>query len=169
MNLFEKWRAGGGVCPPAAPRKEILLGGAGGLIAIAFVALLTAVSGHPLVLGSFGASCVLLFGFPESPFAQPRNVIGGHVLSSFIGLACLALFGAQGWSMALAVGLSISLMMATRTVHPPAGSNPVIIMLSAPAWIFLLTPTLLGATALVGVALFFNNLAAGKTWPRYWR
>ncbi|MDR2091979.1 MAG: HPP family protein [Azoarcus sp.] len=169
MNLLEKWRAGGGTCPPAAPFREILRGGAGGLIAIALVAFLTAWSGYPLVLGSFGASCVLLFGFPESPFAQPRNVIGGHVFASFIGLLCLTLFGAHGWSMALAVGLCISTMMATRTVHPPAGSNPVIIMLSAPAWSFLLTPTLLGAVALVLVALFFNNLATRKTWPRYWK
>ncbi|MDR3351581.1 MAG: HPP family protein [Zoogloeaceae bacterium] len=169
MNWFKKWRGSGESLPPAAPPKEILLAGIGGLTAIALVAALSALSGHPLVLGSFGASCVLLFGFPDSPFAQPRNVIGGHVLSSFLGLACLTLFGAHGWSMALAVGISISAMMATRTVHPPAGSNPVIIMLSAPAWSFLFTPTLLGAAALVLVALLFNNLAAGKSWPRYWR
>jgi CBS-domain-containing membrane protein len=169
MKLFKKWWGNGGSPPPVASSKEILLGGTGGLIAIAVVAALTALSGHPLVLGSFGASCVLLFGFPDSPFAQPRSVLGGHVLSSFLGLACLTLFGAHEWSMALAVGLSISVMMATRTVHPPAGSNPVIIMLSAPTWSFLLTPTLLGAAALVFVALLFNNLAAGKSWPRTWR
>jgi CBS-domain-containing membrane protein len=138
------------------------------MVTIAMVAFLADLTGYPLVLGSFGASCVLLFGFPDSPFSQPRNVVGGHVLASFIGLLCLFMFGAHWWSMALAAGISISAMMATRTVHPPAGSNPVIVMLSAPAWSFLLTPTLLGALLLVLVALFFNNMTKNKTWPRYW-
>ncbi|MDR2689449.1 MAG: HPP family protein [Azoarcus sp.] len=167
-GLFAKWR-GGSVCPPAAAPKEALFAGMGGVVAIGVIAWLTDVSGYPLVLGSFGASCVLLFGFPESPFAQPRNVIGGHVLASFIGLVFLTLFGAHGWSMALAAGAAISAMMLTRTVHPPAGSNPVIVMLSAPTWHFLLTPTLLGAALLVGIALFFNNLPKDRRYPRYWK
>ncbi|MDR3323550.1 MAG: HPP family protein [Zoogloeaceae bacterium] len=143
--------------PP--PARVILTSGLGAILAMAVVAALADFSGYPLVLGSFGASCVLLFGFPDSPFSRPRNVIGGHLLASLIGLGFLSLFGAHGWSLALAVGVCIAAMMATRTVHPPAGSNPVIIMLSSPDWMFLWTPTGIGALLLVGVALLFNHAA----------
>ena len=91
------------------------------------VGLLTDVSGLPLVLGSFGATCVLVFGYPESPFSQPRSVIGGHVLASAIGLMVLHLVCDGPWCLGLATGLAIAAMMALRVVHPPAGSNPVIV------------------------------------------
>jgi len=168
MNLIEKWKKGGGSCPPSPTLFDILMGWLGGVLAIGAVGYLAHVTGYPLVLGSFGASCVLIFGFPESPFSQPRNVIGGHVLASFIGLVFLSLFGPYWWSMALAAGTTIAAMMITRTVHPPAGSNPLIIMLLAPTWSFMLTPTLIGAVALVLVALFFNNIPKQRTYPRYW-
>jgi CBS-domain-containing membrane protein len=74
------------------------------------------------VLGSFGASCVLLFGYPDNPFSQPRNVIGGHFLTSLTGLCFLSVLGASWWSMALALATAVALMQLTRTVHPPAGS-----------------------------------------------
>ncbi|MDR2365519.1 MAG: HPP family protein [Zoogloeaceae bacterium] len=156
------------VCPPRASAPVILRAWAGGALAVALVAGLADISGFPLVLGSFGASCVLLFGFPESPFSQPRNVIGGHVLASLTGLLFFSLFGARWWSMALAAGSAIAVMMATRTVHPPAGSNPVIVMLSAPAWTFLATPTLAGAILLVLVALVFHRGFGKHAYPSYW-
>ena len=168
MNLIEKWKKGGGSCPPSPAPFDILMGWLGSVLAIGAVGYLAHVTECPLVLGSFGASCVLIFGFPESPFSQPRNVIGGHVLASFIGLVFLSLFSAHWWSMALAAGTTIAAMMITRTVHPPAGSNPLIIMLSAPTWSFMLTPTLIGAIVLVLVALFFNNIPKQRTYPRYW-
>jgi CBS-domain-containing membrane protein len=140
----------------------------GGFVAIAVVALLTQASGNPWVLGSLGASCVMLFGFPDLPFSQPRHVIGGHVLSSFIGLACLAAFGATWWGMAIALGLALAAMMFLRVAHPPAGSNPIIIFLSAPSWGFLLFPTLAGAVAIVLIALIYNNLTRDTPFPKYW-
>lgn len=167
MNLIEKWKKGGGACPPSPALFDIWMGWLGGVLAIGAVGYLAHVTEYPLVLGSFGASCVLIFGFPDSPFSQPRNVIGGHVLASFIGLVFLSLFGAHWWSMALAAGTTIAGMMSTRTVHPPAGSNPLIIMLSAPTWSFMLTPTLAGAVVLVLVALFFNNIQKDRSYPRY--
>lgn len=133
----------------------IALGGIGGCIAIGVIAFLAESSGHPLILGSFGASCVLLFGFPESPFSRPINVIGGHCIATFIGLAFFMLCGFHWWSVALASGSAISVMMLTNTVHPPAGSNPVIVMLSGAHWPFLLEPTLIGALLLVVIARFF--------------
>lgn len=168
MNLIEKWKKREGRCPPSPELFDILMGWLGGVLAIGVVGYLAQVTGYFLVLGSFGASCVLIFGFPESPFSQPRNVIGGHVLASFIGLVFLSLLGAHWWSMALAAGTTIAAMMITRTLHPPAGSNPLIIMLLAPTWNFMLTPTLIGAVVLVLIALFFNNIPKERIYPRYW-
>lgn len=164
---FSKMK-GGGECPPRVTIQQIMLAWLGGVLAIAVVAWLADTSHLPLVLGSFGASCVLLFGFPDSPFSQPRNVIAGHFLASLTGLVFLTLFGPHWWSMALATGTTIALMQLTRTVHPPAGSNPVIVMLTAPAWKFLLMPTLIGAIALVTVAVMFNNLPRERAYPKYW-
>jgi len=155
-------------CPPMPSLRHIAISWMGGCLAIAVVAYITQVSHTNLILSSFGATCVLVFGFPESPFSQPRNVIAGHFIASLVGLLFLMLFGAQWWSVALAVGTAIALMQLTRTVHPPAGSNPVIVMLTAPAWNFLLTPTLVGAVLLVLVALLFNNLVKGRSYPQYW-
>lgn len=168
MNtVFAKMR-GGAECPPRSSLRLIMISWLGGFLAIATVAYLTGMSHTPLVLGSFGATCVLVFGFPESPFSQPRNVITGHFISSLIGLVFLNTLGIHWWSMALATATAIAVMQLTRTVHPPAGSNPVIVMLTAPAWLFLFTPTLLGAIILVAVAVVFNNLPKDRTYPKYW-
>ncbi len=167
MSFWKQWKATGAM-PPKAANKLVLLAAIGGFLAIAMLALIVQSTNAPLILGSFGATCVIVFGLPDTPFAQPRNVIAGHFLSSLIGLLLLSLFGAHWWSMALAVGAAIAVMMLTRTVHPPAGSNPVIIMLAQPGWGFLLMPTLLGAVGIVLVALVYNNYPKGRQYPKYW-
>lgn len=166
-EYFSKMR-GGAAIPARASYRNIAFSWLGGCIAIGVVAYIAGISHANLMLGSFGATCVLVFGYPESPFSQPRNVIAGHFLSSLVGLAFLTLMGSGWWSVALAVGTAIALMQLTRTVHPPAGSNPVIVMLTAPSWDFLLTPTLIGAMLLVLVAVFFNNFPKDRTYPKYW-
>ena len=168
MNLLSKIRGDAAALPPHATGRAMALAFAGGFIAIAVIALLAQSLHVTLVLGSFGASCVLVFGYPDVPFSQPRNVIIGHVLSTLIGLACAQLLGPHWWSVALAVGLAIAVMMATRTVHPPAGSNPVIVFLMQPGWDFALFPTLTGAVTLVLVALLYHNLTRQSRWPKYW-
>lgn len=154
--------------PPAPPMKMVLLAWLGGVVAISAVAGFGMLASTPLVLGSFGATCVLVFGYPDSPFSQPRNVVLGHLFSSFIGLAVLTLFGPQWWAAGLAVGTAIAVMMLTRTVHPPAGSNPVIVFLSQPGWDFLLFPTLIGSVIVALVALIYNNLTRKGRYPGYW-
>lgn len=166
-GFITKMRGGASV-PARAPWRQIGIAWIGGCLAIGVVAYLAAFSHAPLILGSFGATCVLVFGFPESPFSQPRNVIAGHFIASLVGLVFLNLLGAEWWSVALAVGTTIACMQMTRTVHPPAGSNPVIVMLTLPNWGFLLTPTLLGALLLVVVAVLFNNLPKERSYPTYW-
>jgi CBS-domain-containing membrane protein len=168
MSLLKKIRGDGAPLPPQPSLKSAALAWLGGFFAIAAVALLTDYLAIALVLGSFGASCVLVFGFPDVPFSQPRNVILGHVFSSLIGLAFLAAFGQHWWSVAPAVGTAIAVMMLTRTVHPPAGSNPVIVFLTEPSWSFLLFPTLAGALVVVVVALIYNNVTREASYPKYW-
>ena len=167
MSILNRLK-GGAALPPKPSLKTIAWAAAGAFLAIAVLALFAQQSGLALIMGSFGASCIMVFGFADAPFAQPRNVIAGHFLSSLTGLIFLHFVGTQWWSMALAVAITIALMMATRTTHPPAASNPVIVMLLHPSWDFLLTPTLLGAVMIVLVALIYNNLQPDKQYPNYW-
>lgn len=169
MNSFiTKLRGDSAALPPKASGKNIALAWLGGCVAIAAVATLADALSAVLILGSFGASCVLIFGYPDVPFSQPRNVIIGHVLSSLVGVAFLKAFGPTWWALALAAGTAIALMMLTRTVHPPAGSNPVIVFLSQPGWSFVIFPTLAGALVLVLVALIYNNATRAARYPKYW-
>ena len=167
-TYFKKFRGQSAALPPRFPARQILLAGAGAALAIAFVATLASWTRQPLLLGSLGASCVFLFGLPEAPFSQPRNVIAGHLLSSSVGLICLKVFGPQPWALGLALGLAVIGMFATRTVHAPAGSNPVIVFMTQPGWSFLITPTLIGALGVVFVALLFNNAVRPGRYPLYW-
>ncbi|MGZ5059918.1 MAG: HPP family protein [Methylobacter sp.] len=152
MTLKNKTRNGAKALPPIPSLSHIVLAGLGSSLAIAAIAALSQLSGQPWILGSFGASCVLLFGFPDAVFSQPRNLIVGHVLCSLIGLGFLKFLGPDSWSMALAVGTALAAMLVTRTVHPPGGSNPVIIFLTRPDWPFLLFPTLAGVIVLLFLA-----------------
>jgi len=160
--------------PPRANTSHIALSALGAFLAIGVIAAASKSPNEMLIMGSFGGTCVLLFGFPDSPFAQPRNVIVGHTLSYAAGLIVAKLLGAHWWSLGIALGISIAVMMLLGTVHPPAGANPVIIYLSFhymhadPGWHSIFFPALLGSTALVVVALLFNNLTRDEAYPRYW-
>ena len=120
-----------------------------------------------LALGSFGSTSILLFCFPENHFSQPRSIICGHVISTGVGLAVLALAGHSWWALGLAVALAAALMMFTNTIHPPAGSNPLIVFLGMPGWDFLLFPTLSGAVVLVLVGILYHS-SCRRRYPQYW-
>lgn len=162
-------RSTSGATRPARPAwSHVVLAWAGSVLAIGLLAQIGSTLAIPLLLGSFGASCVLVFGYPELPFSQPRHVIVGHTLSTGIGLLFLTSFGPSWWALALAVGTAVAVMMLTRTVHPPAGSNPVIVFLAQPSWQFLVSPTLSGAVLLVLVALLYHNVLRRHRYPTYW-
>ncbi len=168
MSLMQKFKGDGSALPPASTKKAIALAWLGGFLTIAVVSKLTDLFSASLLLGSFGASCVLVFGYPDVPFSQPRNVIMGHFLSSLVGLIFFHVFGNHWWAVAFAVATASALMMLTRTVHPPAGSNPVIIFLTHPSWQFLLFPTLIGTIIIVFLALLYNNITRKTNYPKYW-
>ncbi|MFM2169075.1 MAG: hypothetical protein RIS79_3446 [Verrucomicrobiota bacterium] len=121
--------------------KQALAAGVGGMLVIGLL-VGTRSTTLPLLIGSFGSSAVLVFGFPESEFCKPLRVIGAHVLCSAVGLACLQLFGEQAGALGLSVGFSITLMLGLRLVHPPAGSNPLLVSAMHPGWTSLLWPVL---------------------------
>lgn len=167
-TYFKKWHGTGSAAPPRAPLAHILLAGLGGLLAIGIVSALAHWSQVPWILGSFGATCVLVFGFPDAPFSQPRAVIGGHVVASTIGVLTVYTLGTEWWCVAVATSAAIMAMMALRIVHPPAGSNPVIAVVSAAHWEFIALPTLCGAVAIVVCALVYLNLVRKAPYPQRW-
>ena len=142
-----------------------LKAGLGGGLAIAFIAWLGDVSGTPLLIGPFGATCVLLFALPDSPLSQPVNVIGGHLLATALALALAPVLPATPFGMAIAVGAAISLMMLLRLTHPPAGADPLLVLTMHPGWSFLLVPVLVGAVVLVVLALVMHRLPPARVYP----
>lgn len=167
MSLFARLRPHGAP-PPRPALSHAAASWLGAATAIAVVGALSDATALPWLMAPFGASAVIVFGLPDSPLAQPRAVIGGHVLSALVGLICLALFPVAWWSLALAVASAVVLMQLSRTTHPPAGANPLVVMLGGVGWDFLATPVLAGAIAIVAVALACNNLAPGRRYPLYW-
>lgn len=160
---------GDGASPP--PRSSLSVIVATVLAAVAVIGGLSYLTRElevMLLLGTFAASSLLVFAYPDSPFGQPRNVILGHLIGATVGLVFLHFCQVSWWGDALAVGTAIGLMKLTRAVHPPACSNPLLIFAVKPGWTFLLFPTLTGAVLIVVGALFYHNLRREARWPKYW-
>lgn len=119
-------------------------------------------------MAPFGATSVLIFGVPDSPLAQPRNVIGGNFLAATISMIVLQCLGSTPWSLGLAVSIAIAVMQFTGTMHPPSGAVALVVMMTKPGWTFLFTPALEGSVILVLCAVVFNNLAEERTYPKHW-
>lgn len=123
------------------------------------------------LIGSFGASSVLIYGFIQSPLAQPRNLIGGHLVSAIIGVTVSKCLPDIVWLTApLAVSLSIVLMQITKTIHPPGGATALIAVtgsakMKALGYGYVLFPVLTGVLILFGVALICNNMTPYRRYP----
>lgn len=139
-----------------------------GTLAILAILQVAAWSGHPLLIGSFGASAVMLFGAPDSPLAQPRNLVGGHLFSALVAIGLVALLGSAPWVAALGVGLAIGLMHLTHTVHPPGGATALIGVQGHVGGSFLLFPVLVGVAILLAMALITNNIVLHRRYPKHW-
>nr|WP_294933881.1 HPP family protein [uncultured Flavobacterium sp.] len=123
------------------------------------------------LIGSFGASGVLVYGVIQSPLAQPRNLIGGHVISAIVGVTAAKLFPDILWlASAVAVASAIVFMQITKTLHPPGGATALIAVTGSPAilklgyW-YVISPVLSGAIILLIVALIFNNMTSNRHYP----
>ena len=141
----------------------------GSVAAVSLLAFVATSTQALMLLGSFGASALLLFALPEAPLSQPRAVLFGHVSASAIAIACLWAFGPAWWAMGLATGLAIGFMMFTRSVHPPAGSNAIIVFLAKPTGWLLLSSTIGGVAALIAFAFVYHRAIGRHRYPLYWR
>jgi CBS-domain-containing membrane protein len=151
---------------------------AGSFLGIAAVALIhykiLAQSDLVMVIGSFGASAVLIYGAIRSPLAQPRNLMGGHMISAVIGVAAFKLLGgSMPLAAAVAVATAIFAMHATKTLHPPGGATALIAVIGsdqihALGFYYALIPAGLGAVVMLAVALLFNNIAPHRRYPEFW-
>ncbi len=164
--------------PPRKPFSKIAWSGLGGFLGIYCITILNWFTQTDILflIGSFGASAVLVYGAPQLEFSQPRNLLGGHFLSALVGITVYRYlpFDASLLS-ALAVSLSIVVMHLTRTMHPPGGATALIAVIGseqvhALGYMLMFSPVLAGAMIMLIVALFVNNLSANpkRHYPRYW-
>jgi CBS-domain-containing membrane protein len=125
------------------------------------------------LIGSFGASSVLVYGIIQSPFSQPRNLVGGHLISAFVGVTVHKLVPDIIWIAApMAVSLSIVLMQITKTLHPPGGATALIAIIGsdkikALGYTYLFSPVLIGVLILLLAALIFNNMTSKRQYPNH--
>ncbi len=169
---------GGAKSPPGVPPVEVFWSFIGSFIGISACGYLSSFYFEPremtLFIGSFGASAVLVYGAIKSPFAQPRNLIGGHVFSGIMGVLSYQIIGEPLWfAGAIAVSSAIAVMLITKTLHPPGGATALIAVIGGekihrlgPLYPFI--PAGLGALILLIVALFVNNLSRQRRYPEYW-
>jgi CBS-domain-containing membrane protein len=156
-----------GMHPPRS-LKYAIWGLISGSLSILAIVAVTEMAGYSLLIGSFGASAVLLFGANDSPLAQPRNLVGGHLLSSLVAVVTVALGGTGPLAIALAVGLSICLMNITHTTHPPGGATALIGVQGHAGYLFMFVPVLAGVLILLAVALLTNNIVHHRQYPKHW-
>ena len=170
----EKLRGvGAHLIPPRRQINEALVDGVFAFLGIALLAGLHEVAqrrGLSEIVASFGATAVLVFAAPASPLAQPRNVVGGHLLSAVLGVCVAKAFaGTLRWlACGISVGLAVAAMGFTGTTHPPAGATALVAVLSGESWLFIAMPVGTGACILVVCSILFNNLHRGRRYPLYW-
>lgn len=177
-DYFRKWAGSTAGVPPRVRNEEIFWSWLGSMLGIGGLAWLGSIYFEPrdlhLMIGSFGASAVLLYGAPRSPLAQPRNLLGGHMISAGVGVTSWYLFHKFPIvAQAVAVSTAILLMHLTRTLHPPGGATALIATLGSAEiqrlgfW-YVLLPATLGPLVLLIVALVINNLPQTRRYPEIW-
>ncbi|AOU97956.1 hypothetical protein BI364_08260 [Acidihalobacter yilgarnensis] len=177
QRYWAKWRGRGHQTPPRVNASELFWSFIGSVLGIGAVVLCSMWfdgTDRILVIGSLGASSVLVFATPRSPLAQPRNLIGGNLLSALMGVSCCLAF--SRWPIlaaALAVGLAITVMHLTRTLHPPGGATALVAVIGSPkihamGYLFVLFPALLAPLILLLIGLVVNNMASKRIYPEYY-
>jgi len=176
-SYFLKMR-GSDKSPPGVGISEICWSWIGAFLGIAAVAYcnfnIISATDTIMIIGSFGASAVLIYGAVKSPLAQPRNLIGGHLFSALIGVASYQCFSSNLWfASALAVATAIAVMHATKTLHPPGGATALIAVIGSQrihdlGYLYVLVPVGIGALIMLVVALAVNNIPGTRKYPEFW-
>jgi CBS-domain-containing membrane protein len=164
--------------PPRVSVAEVIWSWIGAFAGIGFIAYanyhIFAKIDLLLVIGSFGASAVLLYGAIKSPLAQPRNVVGGHFFSGLVGVASYQLLSQELWlASAVAVATAVAVMHLTKTLHPPGGATALIAVIGGEkihglGYLYALMPAAGGAMILVVIALLVNNIPRTRRYPEFW-
>jgi len=164
--------------PPMVSLSEIVWSWIGAFLGIAAVSYsnYNIIEGTDLVMviGSFGASAVLIYGAVKSPLAQPRNLMGGHIISAIVGVTCYKVFPSQMWlASALAVATAIAIMHVTKTLHPPGGATSLIAVIGSNnihslGYLYVIIPVGLGAFLMLTVAILVNNIPKSRRYPDFW-
>ena len=147
--------------------KQSFLAGLFSIITIGILTFLTYKTEYGIfLLASFGSSMVLLYGYPESPFAQPKNVFFGHLVTAVVGLIVLHFIPLPIYVIIpLAVGFGVGLMILLNVTHPPAGGNPIIVIIGSVSFDYLLSPVIAGSIIIIIFAIIINRFILKKTYP----
>jgi len=148
--------------------KQSLLAGIFSIITISILTILTYKTEFGVFLiASFGSSMVLLYGYPDSPFAQPKNVFFGHILTSVVGMIFLYFVPLPLYLMIpLAVGFGVGLMILTNVTHPPAGGNPIIVIMGSVSLDYLFSPVITGSIIILIFSVIINRFVLKKNYPK---
>ena len=147
--------------------KQSTLAGLFSLITIAVLTFLTYKTEFGIfLLASFGSSMVLLYGYPESPFARPKNVFFGHLVTTLVGLFFLNFIPLPLYIIIpLAVGFGVSFMILLNVTHPPAGGNPIIVIIGSVSFDYLFSPVITGSIIIIIFAIIINRFILKKSYP----
>jgi len=177
-TYLDKMRGSTRGSPPRVSDSEVLWSWIGAFFGIAAVAWLNQFyftgTDMTLLIGSFGASAVLVYGAVRSPLAQPRNLVGGHVISAVIGVTAWTLLHPLPWlAAALSVSTAIAAMHLTRTLHPPGGATALIAVIGSQqihdlGYLYVLVPVTAGSLLLLLVGLLVNNIPHSRRYPEVW-
>ena len=119
------------------------------------------------LIASFGSSMVLLYGYPESPFAQPKNIFFGHFLTAFIGIIVLKFVPLPIYiTIPMATGLGVCFMILLNVTHPPAGGNPIIVIIGGVSFEYLISPIILGSIIVLVFGVVLNRFVLKKKYPK---
>ncbi len=119
------------------------------------------------LVASFGSTMVILYGYPDSPFAQPKNIFFGHLLTSLVGVIFVAFISLPLFlTLPLAVGLGVALMILLNVPHPPAGGNPIIVILGSVSFEYLLNPIMVGSIIIIVFGIILNRLILKRKYPK---
>jgi CBS-domain-containing membrane protein len=146
----------------------VIASAAGGAVAIVLTEELSTRAAFPLVFVPFATSIVLVMGSPDIDAAQPRALIGGHLLATLVGLIVVKIAGPGPLPAALAVGFAMLAMHLTRSFHPPAGIDPLVVVANDMSWSFLVAPVLIGVCLLAVLAFVWHNFFRRGSWPQRW-
>ena len=148
--------------------KKAIIAGIFSIITIGFLTVLTYKTEFGLFLvASFGSTMVLLFGYPESPFAQPKNIFFGHLLTSVVGVIFVNLIPLPIFIMIpLAVGFGVFFMILAGVTHPPAGGNPIIVIIGSASFSYIISPIIIGSAIVLVFGVVLNRFILKKEYPR---